>query len=273
MKRFKCDTMTPPKDPIKLQQYLLKQSLSHMGKKRSPESLIKASASLKAISTPERRFMLGNSMRGKKHTPETILKMRNTALLSGRAPPDNKGNNRGMLGVKLTPEQKLQRGTIRKGAILSPETKIKISNSLKGRKMPDEIKLKISKTITGTKRSEEFKQNRRGANNPRWKGGISFEPYCPKFNKDFKERVRTYFGNTCVECNKTKTKPKLTVHHIFGNKQTCCDSSIPLFVPLCKSCHGKVTDEKDIAYSEMIKTNHGGKCYLTKDEMKALRGG
>src|SRR5208337_386546 len=29
-----------------------------------------------------------------------------------------------------------------------------------------------------------------GEKSPGWKGGISFEPYCIKFNKEFKERVR-----------------------------------------------------------------------------------
>ena len=36
-----------------------------------------------------------------------------------------------------------------------------------------------------------------GPNSPRWKGGISFEPYCEKFNEEFKERVRAFFGYRC----------------------------------------------------------------------------
>ena len=34
---------------------------------------------------------------------------------------------------------------------------------------------------------------RKGDNNSNWHGGISFEPYCIKFNKDYKESVRELF--------------------------------------------------------------------------------
>lgn len=49
---------------------------------------------------------------------------------------------------------------------------------------------------------------------------------------------------------------------------------IPLFVPLCHSCHGKT--QKNRPYWIMHFTNitnqyYGGKCYFTKEEMVAYR--
>lgn len=116
----------------------------------------------------------------------------------------------------------------------------------------------------------------RGENCPAWKGGISFEPYCPKFNNEFKERVRAFFGYQCVECGYAwhEGEPRLAVHHVTFNKETCCDSSVPLFVPLCKSCHMKTGYRRDFwqqHFTDMINQYYGGRCYLTKEETKALK--
>jgi endogenous inhibitor of DNA gyrase (YacG/DUF329 family) len=110
-----------------------------------------------------------------------------------------------------------------------------------------------------------------GEKNYNWQGGISFEPYCPKFNKMFKERVRDYFNRKCVTCGKTETenKRKLSVHHVFHNKEACCDDSLPYFVTLCASCHGRVHGKGELfqAYFEnLINNKYGGECYYTKEE-------
>jgi Mor family transcriptional regulator len=80
-----------------------------------------------------------------------------------------------------------------------------------------------------------------GENSPNWLGGISFEPYCTKFNKEFKERVRTFWDNKCSICGKTEKEngPKLAVHHVTYDKKACCNDKIAMFVTLCTSCHGK----------------------------------
>ena len=86
-----------------------------------------------------------------------------------------------------------------------------------------------------------------GENNPAWKNGASFEPYCHKFNFEFKEYIRDKFGRVCFLCGKTKEEngKRLSVHHCNGNKNCGCDGDETCqFVPLCKNCHSKVHSKK-----------------------------
>jgi hypothetical protein len=96
----------------------------------------------------------------------------------------------------------------------------------------------------------------RGENSPAWKGGISFEPYCHKFNEEFKQYIRTKFGNVCFLCDKTEKEngQKLSVHHVNYDKHCGCakteeekkaDDSSCQFVPLCVSCNSKVNGNRD----------------------------
>ena len=75
---------------------------------------------------------------------------------------------------------------------------------------------------------------------PAWKGGISFEKYCYKFNDAFKEYIREKFGRKCYLCPKTEkeNRKKLAVHHIDYNKNSICKGKAWAFVPLCGKCHG-----------------------------------
>lgn len=84
------------------------------------------------------------------------------------------------------------------------------------------------------KRSDALKGKLLLDQNPNWKGGISFEPYCIKFNNEFKERVRTFFNHQCIECGSPENGYKLHIHHVNFKKNSCCDPSVPrLFVALC----------------------------------------
>jgi hypothetical protein len=135
-------------------------------------------------------------------------------------------------------------------------------NKINGQKI--EIRKKISASKKGTLCGDK---------NPSWKGGISFEPYCEKFNNEFKERVRAFFGHHCIECGTPQNGEKLTVHHVDFSKLTCCDNSIPLFVPVCRSCHGKTNRNRPYwkeHFTDMINQFYGGKCYLTKEEYRSL---
>jgi len=106
-----------------------------------------------------------------------------------------------------------------------------------------------------------------GERSPKWMGGISFEPYCPKFNKSFKGRVREFFGRVCFNCGKSEKDniKKLSVHHVNYEKMVCCNDVKPLFVSLCASCHAKTNHNRE--YWEEKFTNdliekHNGECYL-----------
>lgn len=181
-----------------------------------------------------------------------------------------------------------------KGRHLSDGTREKIRNTLKGRTRPPEHCKNISlgqkgKTVSEStrqklseitkqlfkdpayvqKRNAALKGKQIGEKSHSWKGGISFEPYCPKFTSEFKERVRAFFGYRCVECGTPQNGYKLHVHHVNFNKETCCDNTIPLFVALCRSCHTATNHNREYweqHFTDMIIGYYGGKCYFTIEE-------
>ena len=99
-------------------------------------------------------------------------------------------------------------------------------------------------------------KNRTGENHPNWQGGISFEPYCEKFNDEFKEYIRIKFDRKCYLCGKTEEEngKKLSVHHCNYQKLCGCaqneedqkeDDKTCQFIPLCVSCHAKVHGDRE----------------------------
>lgn len=96
-----------------------------------------------------------------------------------------------------------------------------------------------------------------GPKNGNWKGGISFLPYCEKFNEPFKESIREKYNRTCFLCPTTEAEQmqdmvsrgkrphKLSVHHITYNKDCLCDDLDCEFVPLCIKCHGMTSYNRE----------------------------
>ena len=84
-------------------------------------------------------------------------------------------------------------------------------------------------------------EHMRGEKNSNWKGGISFEPYCPKFNMKLKEQIRDKFSRMCFLCKKTEEENgcRLSVHHVNYRKDCLCGDIKCELVPLCISCHIK----------------------------------
>jgi len=80
-----------------------------------------------------------------------------------------------------------------------------------------------------------------GEKNGVWRGGISSEPYCHKFNNKFKEAVRKRDDYTCQLCGREQLLGgrKLSIHHIHYDKENC----YPDVVALCNSCHSITTSE------------------------------
>lgn len=198
-----------------------------------------------------------------------------------------RGANNPNFKKTFSEETRRKMSTAMKGRVFSEETRRKLGEANSKRVWSEESLLKMSETRKGRpalnkgipmleeqkrKLSEARKGKYTGENSPLWKGGISFEPYCPKFTKEFKERVRAFFGYRCIECETPQNRYKLPVHHVNFNKKACCDSTPPLFVPLCRSCHAKTQSNRPYwqqHFTDVISLHYGGKCYLTKEEASA----
>lgn len=92
-------------------------------------------------------------------------------------------------------------------------------------------------------------KSHKGENGLNWQGGLSFEPYCHKFNNEFKEYIRDKFGRVCFLCPTTEVEngQRLSVHHVNYNKKCGCDDDETCqFVPLCRSCNSKVNTNREM---------------------------
>ncbi len=112
----------------------------------------------------EAKQKIGAAQKGKKHSLETIQKM--------------KDHHVGMTGKHHSEKTKREMGRTRKGRKLPPlseEAKQKIGLANKGRKHSEETKRKISAATKGKPKSEQMKlrlgESRKGAKHPLWKGG------------------------------------------------------------------------------------------------------
>ena len=244
------------------------------GSKMSKESLKKLSEAVKEKwRNPEYRKKCSDSHKGKPggrlgthHSEETKLKI--SALKVG---------NKNHLGKPHSEETRKKISEATKRAMTNPEILHKLSEAGKR-----------GKPWLGKRFSEEHCRNlteshlgkNTGVENYNWKGGISYEPYCPKFNNEFREQVRAFFGYTCMMpgCGHVwqPGETKLAVHHVNFQKDSCCaEDIVPQFVPVCHgSCHAKTNHNREHweqYFADMINSDYGGKCYLTKEEMKEVR--
>ncbi len=118
---------------------------------------------------------------------------------------------------------------------------------------------------------------RRGPESNLWKGGISFEPYCPKFNNNLKERVRSFFGYGCLMCGKTTEENNninLCVHHVEYDKNACCHGKPVHFASLCHRCHSKTNYERErweAMLHRIIDEIYDGRSYYTQEEYKNIK--
>lgn len=172
-----------------------------------------------------------------------------------------------LTGMVRSDETRKRISDAKKGCVYSDERNRRVSAALKGRKLSDEQRMKRM----GRRPSDETRRKLSGENNHCWKGGISFEPYCVKFNKEFKERVRSFFGRKCVVCGMGEADLgySVFVHHVNYDKGVCCNNNIPLFVTLCNTCHGRTNKNREQweeTFTALIREEYNGKCYYSKEE-------
>lgn len=155
----------------------------------------------------------------------------------------HKGKSSGMLGKKHKPETILK---IRK--YRHSEEKIRlITLSLIGHKVSKETREKISKSNTG-KRGVKFSAesklkksiNSIGDKNPNWKGGISKESHKARTSTKYSKWKYDVFERDNYTCRKCKKRGSiyLNAHHIisfYKNKELRYDVSNG--ITFCKECH------------------------------------
>lgn len=155
---------------------------------------------------------------------------------------------------------------------LSEETLRKRSEAKRGEKNPryvDGRSLRKKRTISEAHRGRTLStlhrlhiaESHRGKKNPSWKGGVSFEPYCPRFNDKVKEKIRNEYSRTCVKCGKSalQDKQRLSVHHIDDNKNQGCNGNKWRLIVLCNSCHGEMANmEKHLLLFLLLLNNKRG---------------
>ena len=87
-----------------------------------------------------------------------------------------------------------------------------------------------------------------GEKSPRWKGGISFEPYTYDFNPKFKEVIRKRDNHICQLCGllekgcKILYGRKLSIHHIDYNKKNSFPQNC---ITLCVKCNSIINKDEE----------------------------
>lgn len=102
-----------------------------------------------------------------------------------------------------------------------------------------------------------------GKRNHAWKGGISFLPYAPEFNKALKKCIKERDNYQCKECGNTKAK--LAVHHIDYNKYNNNHNNL---ITLCFSCHSKTNFNRE-EWTQHYQTYHN--LYLNQKNIMSTK--
>ena len=257
------------RDPV----YKNKMSQINIGRKQSEE----------VISNRVEKNM------GQKRTEETKRKMSIVQKRICNIPENKRKTKERAIISHNTPEAKINHSLAMKKLWQDPEYKKKLILAVqKSHSDPEYLKKfsKIQKEIWSTKEGREKRSEitTKVWVDSRWYGNVKYDygpQYCELWTPELRERVRAYWGYKCVECGMTEEENnrKLAVHHVHYNKNTCCDSSPRVLVPLCVGCHGK-TNVRDregrkeweehfikIVYS----LDPEGKCFFTKEEMKEFK--
>jgi len=216
--------MPAPKDIIKYQEWKIKLSNAHKGRKLSEEHKRKISEGnkIRYIKYPELRGRVGRRSVGNTYALGNKLTKKQKRKISERMKIDNPM-------WKLEARKKISE--IKKGKPRSEETKRKLKEANLGKKLSEETKRKISDAGMGKK-------------NPSWQGGISFEPYGSEFNKALKKKIRQRDNYGCQECNYSEEQLgyRLTCHHIDYDKRNNKKNNL---ISLCKNCHGQTNFKRN----------------------------
>ena len=138
-----------------------------------------------------------------------------------------------------------------RGKTHSLKTRLKIRRSLLGREVSDETRKKLSIALKGKKLSPAHVAQMSksmvgvfaGEKHWNWKGGVSSDPYCAKFNEEIKTVIREQYDNcdyiSGLHKDICNSGLNLDIHHIDYNKMQGCDGHKWGLIPLSHSNHTK----------------------------------
>ena len=90
-----------------------------------------------------------------------------------------------------------------------------------------------------------------GETHPRYKHGFVHKGYHKTYNDEFRDIIRNYHNGYCFMCGKHQDdfKTKHDVHHVNPSEYRLpVNQTVSGFIPLCKSCHGKLQGQGEFAY-------------------------
>ena len=90
-----------------------------------------------------------------------------------------------------------------------------------------------------------------------WQGGISKEPYCVDWTKEFKGYIKDRDDHKCLNPYCNKKYNRLTVHHIDYNKKNCGPNNL---ITICVSCNSKANTNRKwhkAWYQAILKNRYG----------------
>jgi len=228
-----------------------KISAARSGTHASPETCAKMSAT---------RTGRPSNWLGHHHSDETKAKL--SALRSGiatyRPGYTHSAETRAKLSAATRGKPKPHAGHP-----VTPETRAKIAATMTGKPHPcsrhsrghtPESRAKIFATLLNHTVTPETLAKISGENGSNWRGGISFEPYCPKWNDDLRRRIRAAFDHRCLMCGKPQAEERrlLSCHHVEYRKTACCDGKPVQFASLCCRHHNMTTNGDRQRWENML---------------------
>lgn len=93
--------------------------------------------------------------------------------------------------------------------------------------------------IKGKKHPAPFKK---GKDNPRWRGGTSYNPYSVDWTKTLRRAIRERDNYTCQLGGELQGDRAFDVHHIDYDRENCDPENL---ITLCRKCHTITNDNRE----------------------------
>ena len=100
---------------------------------------------------------------------------------------------------------------------------------------------KTKKLISQSKFGKSINKDQFGNKNPNWRGGITNNPYCVGWTKDYKEEIKERDGYMCLNPYCFHNDGRLHVHHVDYIKTLCGPSNL---ITLCGACNTRANYDR-----------------------------